>query len=435
MEDKIKKIEEDVELVSAECVDKESEHEIVVEATDEVAEVEVSEAETSEASETEASEAAEDATSDDATSDKADKKKKKRVTDESSPRFLSRLVITLTVICAAVAMLLAAVNAVTRDRIADNAAREKNDAILEIFTAGTSSELYKVLDDGSEVYLVFRDGDAIGYCAFVSSTGFGGSIDMMVGIDSAYDTAGVKIVSMSETPGVGTKTNTADFLSRFTGLHHADPVGQVDAISGATISSTAVKAGVAAAHAIEIDLSAICAERGIQLISPERLEEIIAEDAASKTDSDTGTASSEEPIESDQSSGEPISPDTESPTVEPAVTEDDPFVLNPGSRDYLYNIDVSDGSDRFVIEIPKDDETATFEKKTTPAESSAPPTAPATTPAPKVTEPAKVTTAPAETEPPIDDETIPSWLDTEPEETIPSWLDTEPEETIPSWLG
>ncbi len=449
MEDKIKKIEEDVELVSAECVDDESEREIVVEATDEAgvseaAEAVASEAAEDEVSEAEASEVAEDASSDDAeadsaASDKADNKKKKRATDESSPRFLSRLVITLTVICAAVAMLLAAVNAVTRDRIADNAAREKNDAILEIFTAGTSSELYKVLDDGSEVYLVFRDGDAIGYCAFVSSTGFGGSIEMMVGIDSAYDTAGVKIVSMSETPGVGTKTNTADFLSRFTGLHHADPVGQVDAISGATISSTAVKAGVSAAHAIEIDLSAICAERGIQLISPERLEEIIAEDAALKADSSGETVAGEpisgEPIESDPSSGEPVSPDTESPTVEPAVTEDDPFVLNPGSRDYLYNIDVSDGSDRFVIEIPKDDETATFEKKTTPAESAAPPTAPATTPAPKVTEPAKVTTAPAETEPPIDDETIPSWLDTEPEETIPSWLDTEPEETIPSWLG
>lgn len=368
--------------------------------------------------------------------------------NESSPGYLARLVITLTAICVAIAVLLAAVNAVTRDKIAENVMKTKAEAVLDIFDKGTDCELYKTLDDGSEVYLVYRDGNVIGYCAFVSSVGFGGNIDMMVGINSAYETEGVKIVSMSETPGVGTKTDTPEFLNRFMGLGHNDPVGSVDAVSGATISSTAVKNGVKLAHSIEIDLTAVCAEKGCSLITPEMLEgmteestEESTEEAVSPdTDASTGDPSVTEPEETD-----PVSPDTSAEETEPQETEDIPFVNNPGMRDFLYNVDVSVGSDRFVIEIPKDDETATFETTTEPETTEPETTVPVTQP-PAVTTEAPVTiphetTAPETTTTEAPEETteepneMPSWLTTQPEETIPPWLDTQPEETAPSWVG
>lgn len=387
-----------------------------------------------------------------AESDSHNDKKEKKPSDETSPRYLSRLVITLTAICAAVAVLLAAVNAVTRDKISAGAEREKSEAVLEIFPDGTGSELYRT-DGESETYLVFYGDGIIGYCAFVKSSGFGGDIEMMVGINADGATQGVKIVSMSETPGVGTKTKSDAFLSRFIGLTHSDPTGGVDAISGATISSNAVKAGVRAAHEIEIDLAAICAERNCELIMPSRLAEITesAESESQSTDvTVTASPTETEPAESEDIS---VSPDTEPEKSEPEEVTDEPFVDNPGGHNYLYNIDVSEGSDRFVIEIPKDDETATFThkteepktepKKTEPAatepkKTEAKKTEPAATTAPPATTPAPVTTVPEETLPPettTDDNTIPSWLDTEPEETMPSWLDTEPEETMPSWLG
>lgn len=375
--------------------------------------------------------------------------------DESSPRYLSRLVITLTAICAAVAVLLSAVNIITRGRIAESAAREKRDAVLAIFPAGTDSELYALEGSESEVYLVLRDGNVIGYCAFVTSSGFGGELQLMVGINADGVTEGVRIVSMSETPGVGTKTNTEAFLSRFIGKGHTDPTGGVDAISGATVSSNAVKAGVEAAHALRLDLAEICAERGCELITPDRLAEMIAATEKSDTTAtgaESGAASGAEVSTDTAAEGseavgsEPISPDTEPDSSEPAESADDPFVNNPGGRDYLYNIDVSAGSDRFVIEIPKDEETATFTKATeapksepaateAPVRTEAPRTEPVTA-APKETlSPAATTTARTEPVTTADENTIPAWLDTEPEETIPAWLDTEPEETMPSWLG
>ena len=364
--------------------------------------------------------------------------------DESSPAYLLRLIITLTAICVAIAVLLAAVNAVTRDKIAENVMKSKAEAVLEIFDKGTDCELYKTLEDGSEVYLVYRDGDIIGYCAFVSSVGFGGNIDMMVGINGDYETEGVKIVSMSETPGVGTKTDTPDFLDRFIGMSHSDPTGSVDALSGATISSTAVKAGVNAAHAIELDLEALCEEKGCVLLTPEMLESMTeAESTADPVSPDTDSGDETAPEETGGEETEPVSPDTSASDTEPAETEDIPFVSNPGMRDYLYNVDVSVGSDRFVIEIPKDEETATFE--TTKEPETVPVETPAvTTEAPIVTEPTPVTTEPEVTEDPNEIppwlttqpvETLPPWLDTQPEETIPPWLDTQPEETAPSWIG
>ena len=399
------------------------------------------------------------------------KAEKPKRSPENSPAFLIRLVATLCAICVAIAVLLAAVNAVTRDKIADNTMKSKTEAVLSIFSKGTDCELYKTLEDGSEVYLAYRGEDIIGYCAFVSSVGFGGKIDMMVGINGAYETEGVKIVSMSETPGVGSKTGSSEFLGRFVGLGHSDPTGAVDAISGATISSTAVKAGVNQAHSIEVDLEAVCSEKGCSLLTPDMLASITEESTEETTVPDTSeeetdaTAESTTPAETEHESSE-----TAEESTTPAETEDVPFVNNPGMRDFIYNIDASAGSDRFVIEIPKDDETATFETtkepETVPPATEAPVTeppvteapatnppvteAPATNPpvtvppvtaAPPATNPSVTEspiTEPASTEPPEetdDPNEIPPWLDTQPEETIPSWLDTQPKETAPSWIG
>jgi len=365
---------------------------------------------------------------------------------ESSPSYLCRLIVTLAAVCVAIAVLLAAVNAVTADKIAGNVIKSKKEAVLTIFNKGTDCELYKTLEDGSEVYLVYREGGVIGYCAYVTSVGFGGDIHMMVGINSAYETEGVKIVSMSETPGVGTKTNTRGFLSQFVGGTHSDPVGKADAVAGATISSDAVKAGVVTAHAAEMDLEAICAEKGCALITPEELEHVSVSESTSES-ADTTDANTESTSDTAQPSDtEPVSPDTDAEPTEPAETEDIPFVNNPGMKDFIYNVDASRGSDRFVIEIPKDEETATFETTTEPEPVTTEPEVIVTEPQPVVTEPPVTVTEPetTEAEPVVTEETtaeetedenvIPPWLDTQAKETIPSWLDTQPEETAPSWI-
>ena len=134
-------------------------------------------------------------------------KKENLSTNETSPKYLVKLVAVLTAISVLVAAILAAVNFFTKDKIADNGSKAKEKAVLSIFTSGDESRLYKK-SENEEIYLAYKDGDILGYCVFISSSGFSGDIDMMVGISSDYTTAGVKIVSMSETPGVGSKTKS-----------------------------------------------------------------------------------------------------------------------------------------------------------------------------------------------------------------------------------
>ena len=120
-----------------------------------------------------------------------------------------RMVVTLTVICGVVALLLSAVNAVTADVIAENAVKKQSDAILRIFTDGTDVVPY---GEAGDTWLVYRDDTVLGYCAAVSPMGYVDEISMMVGVDTADQIVGVQIVEMGETSGIGTKTRSDSSL-------------------------------------------------------------------------------------------------------------------------------------------------------------------------------------------------------------------------------
>lgn len=278
-----------------------------------------------------------------------------------------KLVIVLTVICVLVASLLGVVNYVTRDKIASNTEKSKEISILAIFKGGTSTEKLKTDDDGREVYLVYKNKDIMGYAVFVSSSGFGGNIDMIVGMDSEQNTVGVQIVTMSETPGVGTKVKTPEFLNRFKGKTHDAPTDGVDAISGATVSSKAVIEGVKAAHTVKIDLPSIAEKKGVQILASESNESISSEDGTEKTEPMTEPAISEEAPNNSADASQPIEIPTETvpaePT-EPAVTEDLPLKDYGDGKYYVYNVDVETADDKYVIEIPKEELTATAESET-----------------------------------------------------------------------
>ena len=93
------------------------------------------------------------------------------------------------------------------------------------------------------------------------ASGSQGNIEMMVGVDADGVVTGVSIVSNSETSGIGSKVmnneplaNGTPVLDQFIGKSAADgtlAVGtNVDAISGATVSSRGVTTGVNAALAV-----------------------------------------------------------------------------------------------------------------------------------------------------------------------------------------
>lgn len=160
---------------------------------------------------------------------------------------LVKIVVVLTAICVGVALLLAFVNNITKDVIAENAAKQQSEAILALFDDMDCEKKTAVYDlDGTPVYAVMRDdGALLGYAVQSSGTGFGGEIKTMVGFNLIGEVIGVKIISMSETPGVGSKTKSDSFLDRFIGKNKEMTVGEdIDGITGATISSKGVTEAV-----------------------------------------------------------------------------------------------------------------------------------------------------------------------------------------------
>ncbi|MBQ7671366.1 MAG: FMN-binding protein [Clostridia bacterium] len=167
--------------------------------------------------------------------------------------YFIRIAGVLTLICSVIALLLAVVNMLTKDTIAANTEKEKIEAISRIFGDVDDAEAFTVEDH--EVYLVkYRDG-VLGYTVTVKPQGYGGEIEMLVGIEPGGSVVGIEIISMSETPGVGSKVKSdPNFLPQFKGMTGTLTIGEnVDAISGASISSKAVTSGVNEALSVKFN--------------------------------------------------------------------------------------------------------------------------------------------------------------------------------------
>ncbi|MPN65164.1 Electron transport complex subunit RsxG [bioreactor metagenome] len=93
----------------------------------------------------------------------------------------------------------------------------------------------------------------MGYNLTVTPKGYGGLIEMVVGIDDEGKLIDIKILSHTETPGLGAKAADPAFSDQFE-KKNVDRIvitksapteeNEVQAISGATITSSAVADGV-----------------------------------------------------------------------------------------------------------------------------------------------------------------------------------------------
>ena len=168
-------------------------------------------------------------------------------------KYYFKIGITLLVISAVTATLLAFVNYLTKDKIAENELAVMKEAIGKIFGDCDKIEAVdvKVEEPVVAVYEVYDGNIKKGYGIQVAPTGFKEAIGIIVGADVSGNCVGVEITSISDTPGVGTKVQEKGFLDGFKGLNGKN-VSEYDTISGATISSSAVKEGVEAALSLDI---------------------------------------------------------------------------------------------------------------------------------------------------------------------------------------
>lgn len=163
-------------------------------------------------------------------------------------KYILRLTLTLLLITAVVAGLLAFVNELTAGRIDELTRQKAEQAMREVLPAQDYTPLDAALPQG--VTEAYRAGDA-GYVVRVAPNGFGGAIDLMVGVKTDGTVNGVAVIAHSETASLGANCTREEFRAQYAGGAGPFAVGQdggtIEALTGATVTSRAVTDGVNAA--------------------------------------------------------------------------------------------------------------------------------------------------------------------------------------------
>ena len=160
-----------------------------------------------------------------------------------------KMVLCLVVIAIAVAGLMAVVNDLTFDKIEQNLANQLTESLEEVLPADSYDVVKET--ESETVYEAKKDGNKIGFCVVNIEKGYGGDVKIMTGVKTDGTVSKVKILEHGETPGLGANAEKESFISQFIGKTKGVEVtksgasgNKITAISGATITSSAVTRAV-----------------------------------------------------------------------------------------------------------------------------------------------------------------------------------------------
>ena len=149
--------------------------------------------------------------------------------------------VVLLLICLVVTACLVGTYQLTAPVIAAQGEAEANAARREVLPEGDDFEKIEIdqtlIDQG--IVEVYKATNGAGITVQAVGKGYGGDISGMTGLEADGAIVAVKVLTSSETPGVGTKTAEPDFLDQFLGK--TGDVDDVQTIAGATVSSNAMK--------------------------------------------------------------------------------------------------------------------------------------------------------------------------------------------------
>ena len=177
--------------------------------------------------------------------------------------------IILTIITLVSGVALGAVYEITKAPIANAQEEAKQEAYTQVFEDADSFDDLEVdakeaaeavkaagVDDGAEINEAVeakQGGETIGYVITATDpNGYGGDIQVSVGIQNDGTVNGIAILSINETAGLGMKASEPEFYEQYSGKQtdhfYVSKDGgegeQIDAISGATITTRAVTGAV-----------------------------------------------------------------------------------------------------------------------------------------------------------------------------------------------
>ena len=154
--------------------------------------------------------------------------------------------------CVISAALLSGVYLLTKPKIEFYARQTFENSLREVIP--NTDAFREIKKEDKIIYEGLSAGIVTGTAFSLAPQGYGGKIEMLVGIDLKGKISGIKIINQRETPGLGVNILKKEFLEQFLGKTIKDPLEpkkDIDAITGATISTRAVCHG--AKNALEIN--------------------------------------------------------------------------------------------------------------------------------------------------------------------------------------
>jgi electron transport complex protein RnfG len=157
-------------------------------------------------------------------------------------------IVVLTAVCIVVSLLLAVTNSYTAPVI-EEAAKQREDAVrIEILPDADS---FEPVEDGKfpdTVKSVYRAENGAGFVFTLEVEGYGGKIGVIMGIDSEGHISDAKVLSHTETAGLGSKLSEPEYTDQYKGK--GKDLENIEAISGATVSSRAFESAVKGAFEV-----------------------------------------------------------------------------------------------------------------------------------------------------------------------------------------
>ncbi|MFH1848603.1 MAG: FMN-binding protein [archaeon] len=149
------------------------------------------------------------------------------------------VLVTVTIFSAAV---LTYVNEITQPRIIENRDNEVSKALSTVLPDATGFREIQIEGDAITKLYEGDDEGRVGWVIIAEGIGFADTIELAIGVDPDYRVTGVVVLDQKETPGLGARITEPAFLAQFVG-----EMGDIDAITGASISSDAATAIVRSA--------------------------------------------------------------------------------------------------------------------------------------------------------------------------------------------
>lgn len=177
-------------------------------------------------------------------------------------REIIKLALILLLITSVAAVVLGLSNSVTEEVIEEVEAQLSNEARTG---ACPNAETFKPIDEEvfnqiiesndkvMEVFAGYAGDEMVGYAIKTATPGYGANVEVITGISLDGKLTGIQVVKHQETPGLGANITGKGFQNQYTGKSAETNISvvkvppkdnEIQALSGATISSDAVTDGV-----------------------------------------------------------------------------------------------------------------------------------------------------------------------------------------------